>query len=122
MIMSLKDVRRGNTQAQFNKSASNWLFLEIFTIAVIIGWYDQSWYAFGGSLLVMIIMLNVRVLAIALLVILSILWGYIGWYVGSFFNWGTESSVVLAVFGLLSTGGLHMAALEWVEDLNVRED
>lgn len=118
--MSMRDVRRGYTQAKFNKSASNWLFFEVFAISIAAGLYYQSWWVFGGILFAMLIMLNVRVLAIVLLGILSLLWGGVGWYIGSYF-WETSAAVVLGVI-LLSTGGMHMSALEWVEDLNDKSE
>lgn len=120
-MMSMKDVRRGYTQAKFNKEASSWLFLEVFTIAIAMGLYYQSWWGFGGILFAMLIMLNVRVLAIVLLGLLSLLWGGVGWYISSCF-WDTSAATVLGIILLLSTGGIHMSALEWVEDLNYKSE
>lgn len=120
-MMSMKDVRRGYTQAKFNKEASSWLFLEVFTIAIAMGLYYQSWWGFGGILFAMLIMLNVRALAIVLLGLLSLLWGGVGWYIGSYF-WDTSAATVLGIILLLSTGGIHMSALEWVEDLNYKSE
>ena len=119
--MSMKDVRRGNTQAKFNKDASNWLFIAIFIISIALGFYYQSRWVFGGVFFAMITMLNIRVLAIVLLGALSLLWSGIGWYIGSHF-WETGAAVVLGLILLLSTAGIHMSELEWVEDLNYRDE
>lgn len=117
----VKDVRRGITQAQFNKDASNLLFIEIFAISIVGGFYYKSWWVFGGILFIMLAMLGIRFLAIILLVALSLFWGGVGWYIGSYF-WETSAAVVVGIIALLSSGGMHMSALEWVEDLNYKSE
>ncbi len=119
--MSYKDVRRGHTQAEFNDTASNWLFFEVLFLAVAAGLTTSSWWVFGGCILGMLIMTWVRKLAIVLVIILTLLWTVIAFAVGLNF-WGWGAALVLGVLALLITAGLHMGALEWMDDVSYKED
>lgn len=118
--MSYKDVRRGNTQAEFNDTASNWLFFEVLFISVAVGLTTQSWWIFGGVLFGMLIMTWVRKLAIVLTVILTLLWTTIGFAIGFGF-WGWGAGLVLGILALLITAGLHASAIEWIDDMDYKE-
>ncbi len=119
--MSMKDVRRGYTQAEFNETASNWLFGEILLLSVFLGLASSSWWVFGGLLLGMIFMLWVRKLAIILLTLLSIFWTVIVFGLGLEYG-GYGAAFVLSIIVLLVTGGLHVRALEWVDDVQYTEE
>lgn len=119
--MSMKDVRRGNAQAEFNETASNWLFFEILFISVATGLMFQSWWVFGGVLFGMLIMTWVRKLVIVLVIALTLLWAVVAFTLG-FHLWGYGAAFVLSALALLVTAGLHMGAIEWIDDMNYKEE
>lgn len=116
----MKDVRKGITQAKFNEDASNWLFFEIFFISIVFGFIFKSWWVFGGLLFGMMGLLLFRKIAVIFMVVLTIFWAFVGFMIGM--QWGLGASVVLAILALLITGGFHIGALEWIDDINYKEE
>lgn len=114
--VQMKNVREGVTKAKFNKENSKVLFGEIFLISVGVGFYYKSWWAFGGTLLGLIIASFIKPIAILLMILLALGWGLVGYFIGAFFN-SLPASVVLGIVGLLAGGGLHMSAMQYVRDI-----
>lgn len=111
------EVRRGVTQAKLNEDAANWFLAEIFLAAAGIGFWAKSWWVFGGVLFALLIASWIPRLAAILAVGFTLFWAAVGWEIGrSIGNLG--ASVVLAILGLLIAGGLHMSAIEWIQDVN----
>lgn len=119
--MSLKDVRRGNTQAAFNDSAMNWLSFEILFISIAVGFITQSWWVFGGLLIGMMIITWIRKLAIILCILLSLSWS-VGVFIIGLNLGGYGAAFVLSILALLITGGFHIGAIEWIDDINYKEE
>lgn len=109
--------RRGLTNARFNEENSNIFLGEIVVIAIAVGLWAHSWWAFGGALLGLFLALRVPVLALILVVLLSAGWGFIGWAIGTMFaNLGAQ--VVLATLAFVAGLGAHLSGLEWVQDIS----
>lgn len=108
--------RRGMTNAKFNEEQSDFLFGEIFFIALFSGLYCQSWIVFGLVFLGLIIMLFVKPLANALILAFSVAWGVLGYALGSLFD-STGASITLAVLAFLCSWGCNLAAIQWVRDI-----
>lgn len=111
-----KNIRKGITTAKLNEDNSNILFGEIALISIFIGLGSKSWWWGGGIFLALIIALNIRPVAIILMLILSVCWGMIGYGIGTLFD-TTGAMVVLALFGFIIGLGVHLSALEWTEDI-----
>ncbi|OQC14413.1 MAG: hypothetical protein BWX72_01374 [Firmicutes bacterium ADurb.Bin080] len=115
--MSDINVRRGMTNARFNEKNSGILFGEIAIVAIITGFIYHSWWVFGGVLLALIIGIVIPGVAIFVAIGFSIVWGFIGYAIGSYFS--SEASIVLAAIGFLAGLGLHLSAIEWVQDIAI---
>ena len=114
--MNHQDVRKGITNARFNEKNSGILFTEISIVSIAIGFSTSSWILFGVSLLGLILILQIKTLALILCIIFSIMWAVIGYYVGEMIS-GTNAAIVLAIIGLLAGLGANISALEWVKDI-----
>jgi len=115
--MQQKDIRQAITQAENNETNSTILFTEIILISIGYGLAEKSWYIFGGVFLGLIFILQIKVLSYLLLILLSIVWGAIGYGLGTIFG-STEAMVVLSILGFLLGLGVHFSALEGYEDLH----
>lgn len=113
--MNSGEVRKGVTQAKFNADYANVVFGEIGLIAIAVGVYCQSWYVFGGVLLGLICTMMIPLLNIILAITLSVIWGGIGYEIGTFFS--TQASYVICGLSFLSGIGIHLAAIEWSKDI-----
>ncbi|HGA6477148.1 TPA: hypothetical protein ACIS76_000480 [Salmonella enterica subsp. enterica serovar Saintpaul] len=114
--MSSQDVRRGITNAHFNEQHSNILFGEVFLIAIVAGLVTKSWWVGGGTLAAFIIGLQFSFIAIPLLFILSLVWGAIGYGIGTLFE-SSGASWVIGIFAFLCGLGVHLAGLQWMKDI-----
>jgi len=113
--MSSIGVRKGITNASFNKKNSDILIKEILIVAVVSGFLSKSWGVFGSVLLALVIGVSIPGIAIFVAVGFSIVWGLIGYAIGSGFS--VQASIVLAVIGFLGGLGTHLSAIEWVQDI-----
>ena len=110
------DVRKGIVNAAINEEAFGKLAIQIFIVAVGLGFYTGSWLVFLFVLVGLVFACGMfRRLALIIVVVFSLGWGYIGYLIGSFF--GGEASIVLGILGLLIGGGLNWAGVEYMEDL-----
>ncbi len=114
--MSTRSTRRGITQAHYNHGNSAILFVEIFIISILVGIAFMSWWAFGGALLGLNIVLAIRPLALILCFLLSLAWGGVGVLIGTLIG-NTGAMVVIGILALLAGLGVHLSGLEWMEDL-----
>ncbi len=119
--MSHKDVRKGVTNANFNEEMSGFLMGEIFLLAVMMGLYFHSWIVFGLVFLGLLVVLFVKTLAMILIVGFSIVWGVLGWALGSLFD-STGASITIAVIAFLASFGANLAALEWARDIGESDE
>jgi len=110
------NVRKGMTNAKFNDQNANILFWEIVILAILAGLLASSWWVFGAMFVGLIAALYVQKLAVILMLAFSLVWGLIGFGVGSLFD-STAASVVLSVIAFLSGFGIHMSALQWTQDV-----
>ena len=119
--MSIGDFRKGTSQASFNEDASGFVFCEIFIIAAVIGYYEGSWYWFGGIVIALIMTLTVPYLNVALAYTMSGLWGVIAYYAGiSLFS--QSAGVVIGGLAFLCGLGAHKATIEWAKDITDDKD
>lgn len=115
--MSYEDVRKGVTNAKFNEENSNILFGEITILSIFLGVFFKSWWIFGLVFLGCIIALRFERIALFMCIGFSIVWGVIGYGIGTLFD-SIGASVVLGIIGLLSGLGANLRALEWVKDID----
>jgi hypothetical protein len=116
MSINSDDVRKGITQANFNEKYSGFLFSELSVLSIACGLYWHSWWVFGIVYFGFIVCLIVQKLATILCILLSIVWGIIGYFIGTLFD-SLGASVVLSIIGLLTSGGAHISALQYTKDL-----
>lgn len=114
--MSSDDVRKGMTNAKFNEEHSGILIAEIFIIAIAAGFMKQSWWVGGGTFAALMIGLQFKVIAVPLLFLLSLVWGAIGYGIGTLFE-SPGASWVIGIFAFLCGVGVHMAGLQWMKDI-----
>ena len=87
---------------------------EIVILSIIIGILFHSWLLFGLTLAVSIVIYNNHKLAWILIILLSLVWGIIGYGVGSIF--GSESGeIVLGIIGFLLGLGVHASVLDFYD-------
>ena len=114
--MDYRDVRKGATQAEFNDTASTFLFGEIFIVSVGLGIAFTSWFVFGLALLGLIILVNFKSAAIYVCGLFSICWGALIFVIGDAIG-GLGAGIVLGIIALIVSVGLHIGAMEYVEDM-----
>lgn len=110
------NIRKGINEAKESSDGASWLFFEIFIISVFSGIYFSSWWVFGGLFIGLIILMRFKPIRYALFVILSIGCGGVGWIIGHWFG-SLGASVTLSVIALLASGGAHLYANKWLNDV-----
>ncbi|GAB2558448.1 hypothetical protein [Gracilibacillus alcaliphilus] len=115
--MDYKSVRKGNTQAGFNENASTWLFFELIVISFMIGGFTFNWIIGVAAFIILTALLFFKKTKKILLVLLTILATILGGILGGMFG-GIIGAIVLGILFLLISGGLHIGAYEWTEDMN----
>ena len=119
--MSSKSVRQGIVDAEFNSGAFGVLAIEITIVAVALGFYFKSWWVGGGVWLGAIMLSAVsKWFGIFLALVLSIVWGLIGFAIGTMFE-NTGAEVVCAALGFLIGLGTHLGAMQYGQDLGSSE-
>ena len=112
-----EQVRKGVTNSKFNEDNSGVLVGEIFIIAAIIGLAEQSWWYFGGILLGLSILLSIPFLGALLCILLSIAWGIIGFFIGSFLD-SDAASWVIGIFAFIAGLAINLSGKQWLNDLD----
>ena len=138
--MSIGNTRKGVTQASFNEDASNILIGEILIASIVIGYFFESWYVFGGVLVGLMILFLIPVINIILAIVFSLLWAILGAGIVCFFQdinlsletnntvdlvtilFSTPASQIIGGILFLSGLGLHMGGIEWAKDVSDNED
>jgi hypothetical protein len=118
--MSSGNVRRGVSQANFNEQFIGLVYFEIFAIAALVGWYQTSWYYFGGALIGLVILLMIPFVNLLLAVAFAVGWGFLGYSIGKLIS--QDASYVIGGILFLSGLGVHMAAIEWTKDVASTND
>jgi len=111
----MNKVRKGVTQAQFNKEYSGLLGIEFLIISVTIGYYYSSWWAFLGTFIFLYILLT-TFLSIIIILILSVIWAIIPAYFAYGF-WGRDAGAVIGIIAFISSYAAHKASLDYFNDL-----
>ena len=114
--MDSNEVRAGSTKAKFNEQNSSVLIFEIIIISISVGLYYSSWIYFGVVFFGLLVFSVIKPLATILSIVLSALWGLIGYVIGSHFS--HHAAIVLAVIGFLAGIGAHLSAMQWVSDIS----
>lgn len=114
--MNHNSVRRGVTQANFNSGNFAILAIEITILAVIVGFYFKSWWIGGGLYLMLLAAIQVRILALPIMFLGALLWGFIGFLLGSLFG-SYAAQIVIGIISLVIGFGVHFSAIEWADDL-----
>jgi hypothetical protein len=137
--MAVGSVRKGVTQAKFNKDASNIIYGEIIILSGVVGYYYSDWYIFGGMLIGLMICMLIPVINVLLGLCLSVLWALIGAAIACFFQdiniqhpidifeflgrlFSTPASQIIGGILFLSGLGLHLGTIEWAKDVTDPED
>ncbi|GGQ06319.1 hypothetical protein [Shewanella litoralis] len=115
--MEFNNVRKGISNAKFNEENSKILFGEVALISLFIGLGTQSWWWGGGVFISFLVALQIKPIAIFLMVVLSLAWGGIGYGIGTLFE-STGAMVVLAGLGFFIGLGVHLSGLEWSQDIS----
>lgn len=114
-----RNIRKGFVNAKFNEENSGILIFEIAALAVAVGLWMHSWWWGGGTLLGLLIALQISFLAIILVISLSVVWGVIGYGIGIWLFQSQSAEIVLAIIGLLAGLGAHLSGLAWLRDIDV---
>lgn len=110
-----EEVRKGITQANFNKENAGLLSIEIFLLSILIGFAARSWWAFLAAITFLVVILQTP-LGMLFIIILSIGWGLL---VGvfSYVGWGLSASIVTGLFAFMVSMGSHLGGLGYYRDL-----
>lgn len=115
--MDYEQVRKGVSQAEFNSSVAGWVYLEIILASILIGGVMKSWIIFGVLLIGMITMMAFRKSALLLCILFTLYWTYMSSFL--FFDlFGLSAAIVMGLITAMIVGGIHMAAIEWTEDMS----
>ncbi len=114
------DVRRGATNAAFNKGSASIITGELLILSIAAGAYFKSWYVFGGCVLGFSVAMVIPYLNVLLAITLSLIWCAIGFGIGKLFS--EHASYVLGGIGLLAGLGAHISAFQWFSDLGERPE
>lgn len=74
---------------------------ELIIIAVACGVYFASWWVFGGVLIGLILMFSIRILSFLLCIILTLVWGLLGFMIGQSIGGNTPGFVFAGISLLL---------------------
>ncbi|MBQ3754243.1 MAG: zinc ribbon domain-containing protein [Prevotella sp.] len=117
-VSSLRDdVRIANTQADWNKENSDALPVQIFIIAIIMGFACKSWWVGGGVFIGLSILMLIPYIGQVVCVILSLLYAYIGYLLGEHF-FSSEAGWVIAIFVGLGSLGVNLSSRQWLSDVS----
>ncbi|HEB87904.1 MAG TPA: hypothetical protein ENI68_12945 [Gammaproteobacteria bacterium] len=115
--MAKDDVRRGVTQATFNEKFGGFLSLQIFALAGGIGYFFKSWIAFGLLLFLLIVALQMPKAAVVMIVVFSVGWAVIAFFVAGMFT-GLDGQIVVSILCGLTALGANSAGLQWSKDIS----
>ena len=122
---SSDDVRKGITEAKLNESQSGLIFMEHLLVSILLGvachfhFHKWGWWVFGGAYIGGFCLLLNSFFARLFSLACSIGWGYLGYLLGMAFK-SFPAAVVLAIIFFLISFGLHLADLQWMQDVRPR--
>lgn len=113
--MNRDDIRQGIRDAKSNEMGVGFVGLEMFIISIAFGIACLSWWVFGIVLIGSFILLNIKHTARFLLLILTLAWGGIAYFIGQLFD--VSAGIVLGIIALFVAGGIHSSALYGFRDM-----
>jgi hypothetical protein len=116
IVVPSSDVRKGIEDASINASGFKFMSGEILVVSAILGFSTRSWIIFGASLVILYALLFIKATAPILGILLSIGWGYIGFYFGRAWS-GLTAAIILMIIAFIITIGIHIAAIDYKKDI-----
>lgn len=117
-VSSLRDdVRIANTQADWNKENSGALPIQAFVIGILLGIAYKSWWIGGGTFIGLLILLQIPYIGTFVCIILSLIYAFIGYTLGTTF-FSTNAGWVIGIFVGLSTLAMNLSSKQWIKDLS----
>ena len=114
------DVRRGITQANINVNDTNIYYAEIFIASILTGILLQSWLIFGIVFVTLAVGINVPIISTLIILIMCIIWGLGGLFIGSLFT--QIAGIVLGGLFFLWSLAVHRSAREYTNDYTDMRD
>jgi len=114
--MGSRRVRRGVTQAQFNRQSKDLLPAEVAIISIALGIIFWSWSVFGVAFFGLLLIIAIKPLAMVFVTVMSILWAVVIALV-AFLIGGAPAAIVLGLMGFCYSFGAHLCSLEYYQDL-----
>ena|ERR1017187_1068459 len=109
--------RKAIAKSEVNKSNSSLIIGEFFTIAIIAGLYWQSWLAFGGLLIIMVVALNSKSYSNIFVFVLSIAWAVVGFIIGKYIFESLIAGIVLIILFFVISIAIHQSGRQYFDDL-----
>lgn len=106
-----KEISQSIIDAKNHGNGAGLALTEIIVISIALGFFYSSWWLFGGALFGLVILMCFKASKIILLVVFTVVWVFIAWVIGQWFE-SLGASVVLSIIALLISGGLHVQAFE----------
>lgn len=113
--MAIKKGRKTGIDSNYDEINIKILLFEIFIIAIVAGFYYQSWWLFGGIVVGLFIALNIRILAIIINIIFSLGWAFIGFAIGTYTS-SLTASIIIAIIGLIGGLVFHKSGIKWAKN------
>ncbi|MCC5888906.1 MAG: zinc-ribbon domain-containing protein [Gammaproteobacteria bacterium] len=115
-----EDVRRKVTQANFNNEMSGLWIFQVFVAASGVGFYSNSWYAFGATLFVLALLPHVPILGHLAAIALASGAGFGGYWLGAL--WSVEAGYVVGGLIFVAALGANLSSIDWARDINKTSD
>lgn len=114
--MGTRSVRRGITQAAWNRGFTAWYLWHYFAIPGLLGVLFASWWVFLVSALLIQLLLNTPHLRSFVLGLYALPWGYLAYGMG--IGWGaTTGAWALALLGFCMAHMALSAGWQYYDDL-----
>ena len=110
-------VRKGMTNAVFNKEMSGVLGTEITIVAVAIGIYTESWWWFGGVFLGLIVLAVLPTLGTILCYVFGIAWGVLAYWLVNYIFEDTSAAWVIGIIIGIAGIGANLAGKQYYNDI-----
>ncbi|GEM_PF-4630428 len=118
--MKKSDIRGAISQAELNAGSAKVLYGEIVILSLGLGLFTQSFLVFIIVLFVSMIMISFKSFGRILCVFFSLFWGAIGFLIGTLES--TIMAIVLALIAFILSLGVHMSAIQYVDDISSDEE
>jgi len=113
----MSDVRRALTQARFNEDNANLLIGEIVIVAFAVAALANSVIVAVLALIGMIFGLQHPGFAGVMVLVFSIGWGVIGWFLGMALGESLDAAIGVALLGFVIGLGANLSGVEWARDV-----